>query len=468
MTNTRFLRALAAASTAFMVLSAPGLTAAPALGAVAAAPTEADSAAVRAGIAAARKLNAVGRFEEALTVLRPLVGGRTVHADALFLFGLATLGASRAPGIDGERREALLDEAIAAFHSMLVTRPDLIRVRLELGRAFFLKGEDSLARRHFEQVLAGKPPAAVALNVSRFLSIMRARKRWSVRVGAALAPDSNIGAGSDERTIYILGLPFRRDQEELTSSGVGISVWAGGEYQSPLAGRWRLRAGGDVSRREYRAREFDRMTVAAHVGPRWLVGRGSEASLLLSARQHWLAGEPDHRDIGLRAELHRRLTPRLSAALRASWHERRYDELNHLDGPVTEVSLSGRHALGPTVRLDTAAGWGRERPKTKRYRHTRYWLRAGMTFALPWGFTVAGSGTLRWTDYDDDWGSIFSPHGVARNDLTRSLRLDAHNRGFDVAGFSPQVSLVQEQRTSNAQLHGYEKVFGELRFVRLF
>ena len=352
---------------------------------------------------------------------------------------------------------------------MLVTRPDLIRVRLELGRAFFLKGEDSLARRHFEQVLAGKPPAPVALNVSRFLSIMRARKRWSLRVGMALAPDSNIGAASDERTVYILGLPFRRDQEDLTSSGVGVSVWAGGEYQYPLDRQWRLRAGGDVSRREYRSREFGRTTVAAHLGPRWLLGRGGEASLLASVRQHWLAGEPDHRDIGLRAELHRRLTPRMSATLRASWHERRYDARDHLDGPVTDVSLSGTHALGPTVRFDTAAGWGREKPKTKRYTGTAgTGPRAGVTLALPWGFTVGGSGTLRWTDYDDDWGSIFSPHGVARNDLTRSLRLNAYNRGFDVAGFSPQVSLVQEQRTSNAQLHGYETVFDDLRFVRLF
>ena len=101
-------------------------------------------------------------------------------------------------------------------------------------------------------MLAGKPPAAVALNVNRFLNAMRARKRWSLRVGAALAPDTNIGASSDERIIYIAGLPFRRNQEELTESGVGISVWASGEYQYPLDDRWRLRAGGNISRREYR------------------------------------------------------------------------------------------------------------------------------------------------------------------------------------------------------------------------
>ena len=49
---------------------------------------------------------------------------------------------------------------------MLVKGPGLVRVRLELARAFFLKEEDSPATRHFEQVLAGQPPAAVALNVN--------------------------------------------------------------------------------------------------------------------------------------------------------------------------------------------------------------------------------------------------------------------------------------------------------------
>ena len=46
--------------------------------------------------------------------------------------------------------------------------------------------------------------------------------------------------------------------------------------------------------------------------------------------------------------------------------------------------------------------------------------------------------------------------------------MNAFNRGFTVGGFSPQVSLVREDRTSNAQLHDYERSFAELRFVQLF
>ena len=112
-------------------------------------------------------------------------------------------------------------------------------------------------------MLAGDVPEQVAANVRDFLTAMRARDRWSFSLGAALAPDSNIGAASEERTIYInvfgQPLPFERNADELTTSGIGVSVWGGAEYQVPLAERWRLRAGGEAARREYSGSEFDQL-----------------------------------------------------------------------------------------------------------------------------------------------------------------------------------------------------------------
>ncbi len=387
---------------------------------------------------------------------------------ALFRQGMTAL--NKAHRAEPDRRDAKLDEAIAAFREMLVANPGLVRVRLELARAFFLKEEDGLARRHFEHVLAGKPPAAVALNVNRFLAQIRARKRWSVRVGAAIAPDSNLTARSGDRTILIdtqFGrLPFTY-QGDAKQSGIGIAAWAGGEYQYPLDPRWRLRVGGDVSRREYRSSEFDRTFVSGHVGPRWLIGRASEASVLASARQSWLADEEDFRDVGLRVEGRHRLNRRTTAHLNAARHERRYEGRDWLDGPVTDISAGVGWIATPAMRLDAALGWGKQRTERERQRHTHRWLRVGTTVQLPHGFTVGGAGTLRWTDYEGSWAP-FVLGGGERNDLTRSFRVNLHNRAFTVAGFSPQVAMVQEQRTSNAQLHGYDKISGELRFVRLF
>ena len=460
-------------------LAAALLLFAAAAGAEKVPPSQTPSArSAASALAEAQGLVRDGKYGEALTVLRPLMRGREVDANAAFLYGLTAIGAAEKAGVPEKRRDALLNEAIGAFHAMLVHRPGLIRVRLELARAFFLKGEDSLARRHFEQVLAGKPPAAVALNVNRFLNLIRARKRWSLRLGMAFAPDTNIGAGSDERIIVINGLPFRRDQEELTTSGIGISAWLGGEYQLPLgesgtgsgASLWRLRAGGDIQRREYKESRFDRMTVSGHVGPRWLIGRGSEASLLLSGLHQWTGKaleEPSHHDIGLRVEGRHRLGPRTKVNARASWHERRYDKEDHRDGPIVDLSLGTSWVASPTARIDAGAGWGHERTETERWRNSWRWVRVGATVALPWGFTVGGSGTLRWTEYQGNWFP-FVVGGEPRSDITRTIRVYAHNRAFTVQGFSPQISVTQEQRTTNAQVHDYERTSGELRFVRLF
>ena len=125
----------------------------------------APSAPEIAALAAAEALVDAGRFAEALTILQVLVRDHPDHprrTDVLFLLGLSATQLSPQPGLAEERRELLLDLAIAAYRVILINSPELLRVRLELARAFFLKGEDSLARRHFERVLAGGVPEPVA------------------------------------------------------------------------------------------------------------------------------------------------------------------------------------------------------------------------------------------------------------------------------------------------------------------
>ena len=121
-----------------------------------------------------------------LAILRTLARGREVDGSVLFQIGLAATGASQQPGLADGQRKALLDEAIGAFRTMLIDRPGLVRVRLELARAFFLKGENDLSRRHFEHVLTGNPPAPVLANVRRFLAEIRERRRWTLHAGFAL------------------------------------------------------------------------------------------------------------------------------------------------------------------------------------------------------------------------------------------------------------------------------------------
>ena len=130
-----------------------------------------------AGAAYAEELVRTGRFDEVLAVPRSLAQGLAVDVGVLFQLGLAAFGVAQTPGVEEDKRDALLDEAMTAFRTMLVRDPDLPRVRLELAHVNFLKGEDDRAREQFERVLAGRPPELAILNVHCILAQIRARRR---------------------------------------------------------------------------------------------------------------------------------------------------------------------------------------------------------------------------------------------------------------------------------------------------
>ena len=370
-------------------------------------------------------------------------------------------------------RDGKFDEAIAAFRAILVADPSLVRVRLELARAFFLKGEDRLARRHFEQVLAGRPPPQVVANIVRFLRIMRARRRWEAHFGAAVAPDSNMNAASGARTVLLdtpFGrLPFTFDDPATPKSGLGLSVWGGGEYQYPFgAGRWRLRSGADASMREYKGGDFDRHSVSAHLGPRRLIDARTEASLLATVDRQWTAGMPETDRFGLRLEAERRLTPRLALFGRASAARRNCRDCNWLDGPVGDVSLGAGWAALPILRVGGNAGWNWSRANSEHWRSQGPQASLGATLALPAGFTVGLRASLQRTEYQ---GGGFAHNTIdrePREDETRTLSFSVHNRALTVLGFSPRLSLVREERDTNAQALDYDRNRAELSFVRQF
>ena len=383
----------------------------------------------------------------------------------LFALGVAALQSARSPGIGKAQRDRYLDAAITYFHQMIVIRPSLLRPRLELASAFYQKGEDSLARRHFERVLAGKPPAMVVRNIHRFLGLLRARKRWSGYAGLALAPDSNIGSQSSAETVSLFGLPFRLNEGSRPSSGVGLSVWGGAEYQQPIANDMRWRFGGGFWRREYAHSRFDSMMIDGRTGPRFFVGRIADVSLLFNVRQLWQGGRPTYSDVGFRIESSERFGRHLSARQTFEWHNRAHESAGAQNGPRWGLTLAQRWQALPTLSLGLTAGYRAERPKLARTRQP--WLRLSATWALPWGFTVGGSVARHWTVYERGW-KLMTRGAERRKDTTTLYRLSLHNRGWEIGGFSPQIVGIYEHRTTNAQIYGFRRLRGEFQMQRQF
>lgn len=402
------------------------------------------------------------RFDESLNILRALPTDHPDKIDILFLTGLAATRLSERVK-DSDRRAALLNEAVAAFHAILAERPALTRVRLELARAFFLAGDDSLSREHFERVLAGNPPPAMAANIQRFLHTIRARRRWSSYLSVNIRESDNINSGTDTEVIYIFDLPFVVDEESRPRSGTGLSLGVGGEYQYPLAERWRWRFGVDVSRLEYAGHDLDGDYLQLRSGPRYLVSRRSEVGLQVFERRRWLAGDRYSREHGLLLDARHRLTAKLGFNGRASLGETDYRNASSRDAKEREYTLGAAYLFSPLVEGSASLGETRVRIEDGTRNSGRN-VRLGLGVVLPKGWTVGGN--YEWVRQRYGYDAPFSTE--RRVDRLRTAHLFVLNRQLTLFGFSPQLIATREKQKSNSALANYRRTRYELRFVRQF
>ena len=410
---------------------------------------------------------------EALELLRTLAPDGPDRINILFNRGLAALAVSQMEGVDDAVRGQLLREAVVAFRFILIDRPELVRVRLELARAFFLSGQDDLAQGHFELVLASPLPPQVVINVRRFLDAMRNRQRLSGYFGAAIAPDSNLNYASQTDIIYldtVFGrLPFRRDEESTEErSGLGLSIWGGGEYQMPLSQTLRMRMGADMAQRDYGGKDFDQTFLAAHVGPRWLAGPRTDISLLGTAHRQWLGSHPQIDEQGARLEINHQLRPRFWLRGTASARERECHNCEWRNGPLTDYTLGAVWTVAPTFQTRFTVGYEKDYARLEHWRSLTRWVRVDGQLALPLGFTLGANAQMRRTHYAGEGGAHFTLTGRQRRDRTISFGITILNRAIALYGFGPQIALFHDARVTNAQAQNFDRNRAELRLVRQF
>ena len=404
--------------------------------AAATAPARAEALPLRESVETAKALMTNGQSSEAQSLLHQLAGEYPRNNDVAFLLGLLAVQA------------ADYDSAVGQFRSILVRNPDAIRVRLELGRAFFLKSDYENAYRQFQFARAARLPPGVGTSIDRFIAAIRKQKSWSYNLSFALSTDSNINNGTSARETELFGLPFELSDETRRKSGVGLSIEAGGEFAPRLNDHLRLKVGANVQRREYRGTDFDDMTVGLYAGPRLVLSRW-DLSLLATGFRRRFGGSILSEGAGARIEGTHYFGARTAVSFGAAASRVRYPDYPLQDGSTFSLWGGAVRALTPASTVNARVGVSRKTARTPELASRSGWLAAGYYRDLPGGFSIYVEPSFGASRYD----AADPFFGKRRKDNVAELQLAILNRRIVLDRFTPRVALTLSRRDSTIEIY---------------
>ncbi|MBN9553233.1 MAG: DUF560 domain-containing protein [Alphaproteobacteria bacterium] len=425
----RFLAALACA----LLVSAPAL----AQGANGQAATQQQTI---SDVAAAQLLVANNRLDDARKLLEYILSSRPEDRDALFLLGNVAVAQNK------------YDEAVSLFRRLLVLEPDAERVRLELARAFFLKGDYQNADRQFRFARAGDIPDAAKENIDHFLGAISRLREWTFDFALGLAPDTNQNAATSASQVQIFGLPFTLDPNARSQSGVGLAGSADGEWSSLVSDNIKARIGAGISRIEYSGGKFDDMTVSGYAGPQFLYPDW-DFSLLATGFQRWYGNKSFVSGIGGKLAGEYGITSNLLAAGSVGIQAVTDRFTPEQSGTLYTTQAQAAYVLSPSSLAQLQLGFNRQDAKIGAYSYSGLWVSAAYQRDLPVGFSASLQPAWFVTRYDE----ALAAFGKKRADDTLMLNLTLLNRRLDYHGFTPRFSYTFTDQHSNLALYSYTR-----------
>lgn len=410
-----------------------------------------EVAATRDRVADIEALISQGQFDVARQQLTALETPRKTDNQVQFLLALLDI------------HDHKFRDAVQRLRQILIREPGTARVRLELGRALFLDGNYGAAERQFRLARAGQLPQAVQLNVDRYLGAIRQRKRFSVDLAFALAPDSNINAGPASDAVTIYGLPFQLSQDARANSGVGATADAAIEWAPPVTGRTGLRLGVQAHHAQYRASQFNDSTVATYAGTR-LIRKLWTFDLTGTLAQRWYGGKRYSRTAGgaVSANFTADRKTELSATIGA--YSIVYPNFSDQDGLQTGITLGAARALSPRSIVRTTIGLNWQTARIAPLANHRQTLGIEWFRDFPGGLSLALAPSITRIGYD----APLAAFGATRDDRQISVQTRLQSRRIDFHGFTPRVGYIFTRNFSTIPLYRFTRNRFEFGIVRSF
>lgn len=244
------------------------------------------------------------------------------------------------------------EEAIPPLLNLLGQDPSLVRVRLELARAYFEAEQWQRAREEFFIVLSGDLPDPVRQRVLMFIRAIDSRRSldWDIDI-ALVEAGSNRTYDTDDVTLNFGGFALPSTLDRSDDSELGLQIITSVELRRPLAvppgaiGRPSLFGRLELNSIDAAGSRFDDLILGARGGLRF-VGPTTTTILAPLTSQRRIAGERFEDTVGLSLAHERRFSSGLFASGAATYSDIDNDIRDDQSGHQVQLFLSLSRSIG--------------------------------------------------------------------------------------------------------------------------
>jgi tetratricopeptide (TPR) repeat protein len=355
------------------------------------------------------------------------------------------------------------DSAIAHFHRILVNDPKQVRVRLELGRAYFLKEDYADAQRQFLFARAGHLPPAVQSNVDRFLGAIRSLQTFGYGLSFSVAADSNLNAGPATDAVSLYGLPFQLSPNAQANKGVGLALDASAEWSPRLGKTLKWRIGTQLHRSQYKETEFDDMTLGVYTGPHVTLKRW-DFNLLGSVSRRWYGDRTYTNSYGGSFDATYFVTARLGLGASTGLSHSDYPQIPLQSGPGHTYGVTAFYTPTPASIVRAGASFGVQDAQISAYANHSQQFGLSYSREFNGGLTIALAPSYTRIGYE----AALAAFAQVRLDHQMSGQVSLLDRKIDWSGFTPRLVYTYTRNDSTIPLYAFHRNRVELGFTRAF
>ena len=386
------------------------------------------------------------QFDSAYTHYSKVVRDYPDSIEANFMLGMSAFNTKRYP------------HAMMAYERALTLDPNLDRVRLELGRTYFVMGQYNSAKREFENVLAHRPPSTVEEKIRQFLTAVdSAEKRFWINgfVSLGVMHDSNANAGVDSDQIVLNGLQFRMSkdsQKKASWGGFGLANIATATRLGDSK-KWFFVADVAGYMKDYTDADSDLTSLKGNAGIRFAYGNHL-AEVRARAEKIFY----DHDDlmdvVGAEGLYAYTVNPSLVPVLR--WRaEHRDNTLDLKDSNYFEIAPSLRFFMLEKMHTFEVGGkFFKEDAKAKQYSNTGFEANGQIRLNMPWDGEIYSWGFVKRTNYDAPGTTILD---YDRRDTMYNIGVGTNKKlDFLLPGLVWDANVMHLKNDSNTALYDFD------------